>query len=118
MEDDGGQGSAEQAVEGSMAGGPFPEHAEQEGCEDWGIHKTEDQLQEVHDVIHILRHIGEADRDDDTRDGGEFCHPHVVFIGFPRGDVGLVNIVGPNGIEGGDVASHARHERGHEGRHG
>jgi len=37
--------------------------------------------------------------------------PRIVFIALVRGDVGLVEVVSPDGVEGGDVAGHARHER-------
>ena len=30
-------------------------------------------------------------------------------------DVGLIDVVGPDGVEGGDVARHARHEAGQQG---
>ncbi len=44
-----------------MTGGPFPEHAEQEG----GKHRRIEKADENHDACH----------------GGELGHPHVMGIG-------------------------------------
>ena len=39
-----------------------------------------------------------------------------MVVGFVWGDVALVDIVGPDGVEGRHVAGHTRHEGGHQGR--
>ncbi len=51
----------------------------------------------------------------DADDGDEFAHPEIMRVAFVRHKEGLVEVVGPDGVEGGDVARHAGHERGQQG---
>ena len=47
-------------------------------------------------------------------DRGHAAHPEIVLVGALLVDVGLVDVVGPDGVEGGDVARHAGHEAGQQ----
>ena len=52
---------------------------------------------------------GDAQQDAGHRD--EFAHPEIMGVALVRHDVGLIKVVGPDGVERGDVAGHAGHER-------
>ena len=56
----GGQRAGEQTRECAMAGRAPPEHAEQEGGEQRGVHEAEHQLEHVHDVVEGRCHVGAA----------------------------------------------------------
>ena len=107
-----GAGSGEEAGEGSVAGGALPEHAEEEGGEERRVDDREDELERVHDVVEVGDGVGCADGEDDAAYGGHAAHPEVVRVGRLLVDVGLVDVVGPDGVEGGDVAGHSGHEAG------
>src|ERR1700743_3886909 len=44
-------GAGDEADEGSVAGGPLPEHTEEEGGEERRVDEAEDELERVHDVV-------------------------------------------------------------------
>ena len=67
-------------------------------------------------LLNCGRHVGGGDAHDDAEDRRHPAHPEVVRVAAVRGDVALVDVVGPDGVEGRDVAGHARHERGHQRR--
>ena len=48
----------QQAEERPVARGPPPEHAQHERGEQRGIDEAEHQLQHVHDVVELRRHVG------------------------------------------------------------
>ena len=50
----------------------------------------------------------------DAHDGGDASHRQVVMVRPAGPDVGLVDVVGEHGVEGGDVARHAAHEGRHQ----
>ena len=50
----------------------------------------------------------------DASDGGPSADGHVVLVGSAGVNVGLVEVVGEDGVEGGDVAGHAAHEAGQQ----
>ena len=112
--DECGEGSGDEAGEGAVAGGALPEHAEQEGGEERGVDDGEDELESVHDVVEVGDGVGCPDGEDDATDGRHATHPEVVGVAGFLVDVGLVYVVGPDGVEGGDVASHSGHEAGEE----
>ena len=74
----------------------------------------EDELERVHDVVEVGDEVGGADGEDDASYGGHAAHPEIVGVGCLFVDVGLVDVVGPDGVEGGDVAGHSGHEAGEE----
>ena len=92
----------------------LPEHAEQEGGEERGVDEGEDELQRVHDVVEVGDEVGGTDGERDAADGGHAAHPEIVGVGGALVDVGLIDVVGPDGVEGGDVAGHAGHEAGEQ----
>ena len=53
--------------------------------------------------------------EDNAPDGRHAAHPEVVRVGALLVDVGLVDVVGPDGVECGDVARHSGHEAGQQG---
>ena len=95
----------------------FQNMPEQKRCEQRRIDEAEHQLQEIHDVVEVRRQVGRCDR--------KRRHPppwltratvKVMRIGRMLADVALIKIVGPDGVERGDVARHAGHERCHQRR--
>ncbi len=111
---EGSGGAGEQAGEGAVAGGALPEHAEQEGGEEGCVDQRKDELEGVHDVVEAGGGVGGGDGEQDAADGGHAAHPEIVGVGAALVDVGLVDVVGPDGVEGGDVAGHAGHEAGEQ----
>ena len=107
--------AAEEAEEGAVGGGARPEHPEHERREERRVHEAEDELHHVHRVRVIAREVGAGDAEEYAHHGDRAPHPEVVLVGLLRGEVGLVEVVGPDRVEGGHVAGHARHERGEEG---
>ena len=108
-------GARDQAGEGSVAGGALGEHSQQEGGKERRVDQGEDQLQRVHDVVEAGDGVGRANGQDYPPDGGHSPHPEVVCVGAFLVDVGLVDVIGPDGVECGDVAGHSRHEAGQQG---
>ena len=107
-------GAADQTDEGSVTGGALPEHAQQEGGKQRRVHDGKHQLQRIHDVVEAEHDVGRAHRNQDADDGGPSAHLQVVRVARALVDVGLVEVEGPDGIEGGDVAGHAGHEAGEQ----
>ena len=105
----------QQAEKRAVAGRPPPEHAQQERSEQRRVDKPEHELQHIHDIVELARHVGTSDADQDADHRDDVAHPQVVPVGLAGADVALVQIVRPDGVERGDVAGHARHERGHQG---
>ena len=99
-----------------MAGGALPEHAQQERGKQRRIHKAEDKLQRIHDVVEVDRGICCRDRQQNSADRSPSAHRHVVPVAAALVNVGLVEVVGKDGIEGRDVAGHAAHEAGQQRR--
>ena len=97
----------QEAGERPMACGPAPEHSEQEGGQQGGVHQREHQLQQVHDVVVALGHIRSHDRERDSAYGRQPGYFQVVRIRSALADIALVDIVGPDSIERSDVPSHA-----------
>jgi len=64
-------------------------------------------LDDVHGVVVLPGEIGAGDAQQDARDGHGLAHVKVVLVAFVGGHVGLVKVVGPNRVEGRDVARHA-----------
>src|SRR5271168_3317413 len=114
MEERGGC-AGDETGEGSVACGALPEHSQEEGGEERSVDDGEDELERVHDVVEVGDEVGCADGESDTADGGHAAHPEVVGVSAALVDVGLVDVVGPDGVEGGDVAGHAGHKAGEKG---
>ena len=70
--------------EGAVAGGALPEHPEQERGEQRRIHESEHQLQQIHDVVVLLRQVGRRDRERDADDRGQAAHREVMRVGGVR----------------------------------
>ena len=49
---------------------------------------------------------------DDAENRAPAAYADVMRVAFVLADIGLVDVVGPHGGEGADVAGHARHEAG------
>src|SRR5271168_1620612 len=113
MEERGGC-AGDETGEGSVACGALPEHSQEEGGEEWGVDDGEDELERVHDVVEVGDGVGCPDGEKDAAYGGHSAHPEVVGVGAAFVDVGLIDVVGPDGVEGGDVACHSGHEAGEE----
>ena len=104
----------QQSDKGPVTRGPLPEHAQQKCRQQRSVNKSEDELQHVHDVIESGRHICGAHGNHDAEDRRHPAHPKVMLIAGAAPDVRLINIVGPDSVEGGDIAGHSRHEAGHQ----
>ena len=112
----GRSGARDQAGKCAVAGGALPEHAQQERGEQRRIHEAEDQLQRVHDVVEVDGRIGGRDRQQDAAHRGPSAHRHVVPVACALVNVGLVEVVGEDGVECRHVAGHAAHEAGQQRR--
>ena len=108
------RGACDQPGKCAVAGGPLPEHAQEEGRKERGIHKREDQLQRVHDVVEVDRRIRGRNREQNAADRGPSSHSHVVPVAGALANVGLVEIVSKYSIESRYVACHAAHEAGQQ----
>ena len=106
----GGDRPREQSPEGAVSGRPFPKLAEQERREQRRVHEREDELQGIHDVVELRRHVRSDDGKGDSQHGRDPSHLQIVRIRRVALDVGLVDVAGPNGVERGHVARHPRHE--------
>src|ERR1041385_8990790 len=105
-----GQNAAKKSKEGRLAGGASPEHAKEKGGKQRRIHKSKDQLEQVHDVVEMGREVGSGDADGDSDNGGGASHPQQSGIARLRPQISLVDIVGPDGIERSDITRHPGHE--------
>ena len=107
-------GAGDEAGKRPVPRRPLPEHAQQEGGEERGIDEGEDQLQRVHDVVEVAGRVGGGDRQQDAANGRPSAHRHAVAVAGALAKVGLVEVVGEDSVEGGDVARHAAHEAGQQ----
>ena len=57
-----GRRTAQQAGEGSMSGGTFPEHTEKKSCEERSIYEGENELQRIVDIVEAGDRVGSANR--------------------------------------------------------
>ncbi len=111
----GGEGSGQQAPESAGFGGALPEHAEDDGAEERRDEEAEERLHVVHDAGGMLHEIGGADGDEHADEGAPAAHGDVMLVGGFLVEEGAVDVVGPDGGEGADVAGHSGHEAGDEG---
>src|SRR6202789_3876724 len=107
---DGAGRSYEQAPEAACVGGALPQHAEDDGAEEGRNEEAEERLDVVHDGGCVGDQVGGADGDDHADNGGPAAHGDVVLVGGALVHEGAVDVVGPDGGEGADVAGHAGHE--------
>ena len=112
--------AGQQTGEGGVARGAFPEHPQENNCEQRCIDHGEDRLQEIHDVSEQAGQVSCRDAHDNPENGGHPANFKIVLritflIVSHRANVALINIIGPHGVERRDVACHARHERGQQG---
>src|SRR5438445_1795054 len=103
-ESNGAQRANEQPDEATPRRRASPEHAKQEGRQQWGIDHGEQDLDIVHNTVETSCQISGTDAKDNPNDGYDTSHPQVVTIGRIALDVGAVDVVGPDRIEGGDVS--------------
>jgi hypothetical protein len=61
-------------------------------------------------IVEACRHVGGCHGSADATDGRQAADPQVMRIAGVAADVGLVDVVSEHGIEGRDIAGHARHE--------
>src|ERR1035437_6927374 len=104
--------AGKQAEERAGAGGAFPEHTEQERGEERGIHKSKDELDDVHGVVIHRGEIRRAHAQYDADHGDDLARQEIMMVTLALRKVGLIKVVGKNGVKRGYVARHA----GHEGR--
>src|SRR6185437_5688648 len=97
-----GDGARKQAVKCSMPCGAFPEHAEQKCGEERRVHKGEYELQKIHDVVEASSGVCGANRKRNAEYGRELAHSEVVPVRCALMYVRLIDVVGPDGVEGGD----------------
>ena len=71
------------------------------------IHEAEHQLNNVHRIGPVADEVGAHDTQQDAHDRNRAAHPHVVIVALVWRDIGLVKVVGPDRVKGGDVAGHA-----------
>ena len=88
----------------------------QEGGKQRRVDEAKDQLDDVHGVVPVRRDVGGPDAQEDPDHRDHPAHPHIVGVAAVGRDVGLVEVVGPDRVEGRHVARHARHERGQQRR--
>src|ERR1700736_543463 len=110
----GGNDTTEQTEESRVSSRASPEHAEQERGKEGRVNKSKDELEQVHDVVEVGRKVGGGDTDTDPDDSRGATHPQQRGIVRLRPEISLVNIIGPNRVERGDIAGHSRHERSHQ----
>ena len=103
-------GTSKQSGKGTMPCSALPKHPKQKCGEQRRIHKSEHQLQHIHDVVEAGCHVRCCDRKRDTKDGSHTSHPEVVFVRCGAVYVRLIDVIRPNGIESCDVAGHAAHK--------
>ena len=63
-----------------MPGRALPEHAQQKGGKQRSIDESEDELQEVHDVVEVGRGIGGGHRKGDPENRRHSPHPKIMLI--------------------------------------
>src|SRR5690348_9445308 len=112
----GGDGARQKAPEASLARGAFPEHAEEDRAEQRRDEYAEQGLHVIHDAQKLHHEIGGADADEDSEYRAPAAHGDVMRVGCIFANEGAVDVVGPDRGEGADVAGHAGHETGDEGR--
>lgn len=100
----------EQSPKAAPGRGTPPEHAEQEGCQQWRIENGEQRLYIVHNTVEVRGDVGRTDAEDDADDGDDSPHPEIVTIWCVAFDVRAVDVVGPDCVEGGHIACHTAHE--------
>ena len=104
----------QQARERRVPSRAFPKHPQQKGRKQRRIHKREDQLQEVHDVVEMRGQIRRRYREDNTRYRRYAPYHQIVAIRRAPADVTLINVVREHRVEGRYVACHPRHKGSHE----
>jgi hypothetical protein len=116
VKDHAGHRPRDEPEEAAPARRAAPEHAQKESPEQ---RRQEDAVQEL-DVVDDAREAEHQVRREhaqgDARHGGYAAHVEVVAVGGVPVDVRLVDVVGPDGVEGRNVAGHPAHERGEQRR--
>src|SRR5467141_1603113 len=111
----GRNGSGKKSPESACAGRAFPEHAEDDGAVKRSDEETEKRLNVIHDAREGHHEIGSAHADQNTKNRAPAAHGNVMRVGLTLFDECAIDVVGPNGGEGADVARHPGHEAGDEG---
>src|SRR5262249_16024439 len=83
-------------------------------AEQWSDKKTEKGLHVVHDAGELHHQIGCSNTDKNAYDRRPTAHTYVVIVATLAVNQWFINVVGPNGGEGSDVAGHAGHEASDE----
>src|SRR6202030_614299 len=104
----------EQSPEAARSRGSLPQHAKDDGAEQWSDEETKECLNVVHDALRIHYQIGGSDADRDTRERAPAAHADFRTVGCMLVEEGTVDVIRPDGGKGADVARHARHEAGNQ----
>src|SRR5512145_2675296 len=100
--------SAEVEMPPTSASATCPEHPQKERRKKRSVYKTEHQLNDVHRIVIHSREVGACDTEQDADHCDGLSHPEIVLIALLGSDVGLIQVIGPNGVESCHVSSHAR----------
>ncbi len=73
------KGAGEQSIKGAVAGGSFPEHAQQKDGEQRCVHKSKNQLEQIHDVVKERRQISGGYRGQNAKDCGKTSYLEVML---------------------------------------
>src|SRR5262249_1188431 len=104
----------QQSQECAVSGRSLPKHSQQERRKQRSVHKCEDKLQHVHDVVESRSDVRRCNRNCNAKHGGHPTHPQVVLIACTSLDVRLIDVVGPHRVERRHVPGHPRHETRHQ----
>src|SRR5580658_8040826 len=105
--EDGGENSDEKGPESGGGGGALPEHAGDDDAEKRHDEEEDQHLQFAQDVVEPEATVCRHDGDDDADDRGDAADGEIMLIGRGLANEGLVDVIGPDGGEGADVAGHA-----------
>src|ERR1700689_3370729 len=100
-----------------MPGCALPEHSQQKCCKQRSVHEGEHELQKIHDVIEASSGVRCGYRKRDSEYGRHSTYPEIVLIACPFVDVGLVDVVGPDGFKCRPVPRHTGHETSKQSRY-
>ena len=103
--------AAQKTEEGSRAGRSLPKHRQHERGKHRRVHETEHQLNHIHGIVIPFGEVSAGDAQQHSDHGNPLPHSEIMLVAFVRRQVGLVKIVGPNCVEGRDIAGHSGHER-------
>src|SRR4030095_8370454 len=92
----------------------LPKHAQQKSGEERSIHKTENKLKKVVDIIKTPGDVCGTDGKKYARYRDHFSYNEIVTVGFVFYNIRLIDIVRKNRIECSNISGHTAHERCNE----